>query len=295
MRITIAICTYNRCRMLYRALSTLTAQGSLTDVEIVVVDNNSSDETELIADRFRCRLPIKLIKERQQGLSHARNRALAEFGGDVIIFTDDDVLLDTEWLEAYRSAIRDFETAEYFGGRILPEWDGVQPRWIGSEKLDLIDGLLVWYDLGADSRLFCDSDPLPFGASFALRRSLAERVGSFRADLGCNGKVSRRGEETEYLIRAKRAGAQGAYVGASLCWHFVNQRRLSLRALYHYGVESGNAFASMSNNAQRGKISRVPIHLIRGLWQLFKGRGDRFRQCVINAGVEVGIAGRLRP
>ena len=163
------------------------------------------------------------------------------------------------------------------------------------ERLALLDGVLVWYDHGTEIRPYaCDEEP-PFGASFAVRRSLLEAMPGFRTDLGCKGALRGRGEETEFLQRCIAAGALGVYVGRALCWHKVDERRLTLPALYRYGIESGRAHKAIARSAGSGSVARVPLHIARGLVQLLKGRGDRFRQCVINAGIEVGMRGTRLP
>ena len=133
--ISICICTYNRSESLQRTLDSLTEQKriDLDVTEVLVVDNNCTDETANVVEAFRERLPIRRVKESRQGLAHARNRAVAEFRGDVLLFTDDDIRFEPGWLAAYRDAIRRFPDADYFGGRILPDWGQMKPRWIGDE------------------------------------------------------------------------------------------------------------------------------------------------------------------
>jgi hypothetical protein len=62
-------------------------------------------------------------------------------------------------------------------------WGLRKPRWIWDEPLPMIDGLLVWFDRGVETRLFEMTEPTPFGASFAIRRRLFERIGLFRINL----------------------------------------------------------------------------------------------------------------
>ena len=163
------------------------------------------------------------------------------------------------------------------------------------ECLALLDGVLVWYDHGTETRPYSCGEEPPFGASFAVRRSLLEAMPGFRSDLGCRGSSRGRGEETEFLQRCIAAGVPGVYVGRALCWHKVDDRRLTLPALYRYGIESGRAHKAIAGSAASGSVVRVPLHIARGLAQLLKGRGDRFRQCVINAGIEVGMRGTKLP
>ena len=88
-------------------------------MEVLIVDNNCTDGTHVgVVEAFRERLPIRRVTESRQGLAHARNRAMEDFRGDVLLFTDDDVRLGPGWLAAYQDAIHRFSEADYFGGRI---------------------------------------------------------------------------------------------------------------------------------------------------------------------------------
>ena len=213
---------------------------------------------------------------------------MEEFRGDVLLFTDDDIRLVTGWLAAYQDAIRRFPEADYFGGRILPDWGQAKPRWIRDAPLPLIDGVLGWFDHGTETRLFSTTEQLPWGASFAIRRRLFEKIGLFRVDLGTGGMGLGRGEETEFLMRARDAGAQGVYVGEALCFHAYDPRRLTLAALYRHGVSCGRSHNAIVARPSRGSYPAAAWFVLRGLYQAMKGHGDRFRQCVINAGIEVG-------
>lgn len=288
--ISVCICTYNRAQSLRRTLNSFIAQNGINAgiVELLIVNNNCTDNTDEVIEAFREKLPIRKVAESRQGLAHARNKAVTEFRGEVLLFTDDDVRLATGWLAAYQDAIARFPEADFFGGRILPDWDPVKPQWIGNEPLPLIDGALVWFDHGAESRLLRPSEQPPFGASFAIRRRLFEQIGLFRVDLGTGGTALGRGEETEYLSRARDGGAQGVYVGGSLCFHTYDPRRLTLVALYRYGILSGQSHNAATAGPNCGSYHAAAWFVLRGLYQAARGRGDRFRQCIVNAGMQVG-------
>jgi GT2 family glycosyltransferase len=154
--------------------------------------------------------------------------------------------------------------------------------------LALIDGLLVWFDHGSETRPFECTEPPPFGASFAIRRQLFDKIGAFRVDLGIGGTGLGRGEETEFLMRAQNVGAQGVYVGEALCFHAYDPKRLTLVALYRYGISCGRSFTVMMSTPKFGSYRAAAGFVLRGLRQAVMGHGDRFRQCIINAGIQVG-------
>src|SRR4051812_4974498 len=109
--ISVCICTYNRAESLRSTLTSLAAQQgvSWTDCEVLVVDNNCTDRTVEVVHSFRGRLPIRLVEEKVQGLAHARNRAVVDSRGALIVFTDDDIVFESGWLAAYAAASKEFE------------------------------------------------------------------------------------------------------------------------------------------------------------------------------------------
>jgi len=288
--ISICICTYNRSESLWRTLDSLAKQDDIDSgaLEVLIVDNNCTDGTANVVEAFREKLPIRRVTEHRQGLSHARNRAVADFRGEVLLFTDDDIRFGPGWLTAYRDAIRRFPDTDYFGGRILPDWGQRKPRWIGDEPLPLIDGVLGWFDHGAETRLVWPTEEPPFGASFAVRRRLFEKTGLFRIDLGTGGMGLGRGEETEFLMRARKIGAQGVYVGEALCFHAYDRARFTFAALWRYGIACGRSQNAIADRPHRGGYAAAVWFVVKGSFQMLKGRGDRFRQCIINAGIEAG-------
>src|SRR6266550_3078434 len=104
--ISIAVCTWNRARMVEKTLHSFTQLEipSGCEWEVVVVNNNSPDRTEAVLDSFLPRLPLRHFVETSQGIAHARNRAAREARGDVILWTDDDVQVKQNWLGGYVNA-----------------------------------------------------------------------------------------------------------------------------------------------------------------------------------------------
>ncbi len=293
-RLSLCISTYNRCDSLALTLESLTHQSYARDYELLIIDNNCTDDTPRVVERYASQLPLKRIVERKQGLSHGRNRAIAEFSGDVLLFTDDDVTLEPDWLAAYDAALKRYPEADIFGGRSLAAFKDKRPNWLVDCNLALLSGVLVNFDYGEGLRLFETGEPGPVGASFAVRRRLIVEMGGFRTDLGRVGLVPGRAEETEFFDRSLARGARRVYVGGALCWHRVEPNRLTLRALYRHGLEKGRAHVLMHHDIQNRSLTEAFLFVVRGLGQIAKGRGDRARQCIINAGMVVGSSREAR-
>ena len=127
--ISLSICTYNRSDSLRETLDSVCSLNNRERLtEVLIVDNNSTDATAAIVASYASKLPIRRVVETAQGLSYARNRALKEFKGEILLFTDDDVCLDVDWLSGFFKAAGQFSNAQYFGGRIIPKWEDQPPR-----------------------------------------------------------------------------------------------------------------------------------------------------------------------
>ncbi len=133
MNATVLLCTYNRCALLPKALDSLVAQ-SLPDLfawEVIVVDNNSRDQTRAVVETYERRYPgrFRYLFEAAQGLSRARNAGISNARGQIVAFLDDDVVADPNWL---RNLTAPLSGASWSGagGKIVAPIDFVPPRWL---------------------------------------------------------------------------------------------------------------------------------------------------------------------
>lgn len=250
MRLTIAVCTWNRASLLSRALSSVCALEPVDcPVEVVVIDNNSADNTRAVVDGFRDRLAISYGFEARQGLSHARNAAAALASGDVVLWLDDDVLVEPGWLRAYARAFADRPQAAFFGGPIRPRFAATPPPWL-VDALPRIAYAYALIDLGNEPFEFVPWDAragtegpqhargLPFGANFAIRREwLKER--RFSSRLGRVGDGGLLGEESEFLRRLLADGARGYWVPDACVDHWIPAARQTTGYLARYYAMSG--------------------------------------------------------
>src|SRR5690242_17387042 len=239
MDITIALCTWNRAQVLSRTLHHICGLRIPAGItwELIVVDNNCTDDTASVVESFSDRLPIRRVVEAAQGISNARNRALKVAQGDLLVFTDDDVIVDENWLGAYLSASRRWPEAGYFGGVITPAYDEPPPTWF-REHRSLLDVYLGQaHDLGQVERLFNASE-WPWGPNMAFRRAAFERA-RFRSDLGHRGSERAVLEERVYCDELRNAGVAGVWVPEARVAHRVGADRLSLSSVYRTFVSLG--------------------------------------------------------
>ena len=226
VNITVLICTYNRQQSLARALDSIAKSILPTSLtwEILVVDNNSSDQTREVIKEFCGRFPerFRYLLEPHQGKSYALNAGIGESRGEVIAFVDDDVTVEPTWLHNLAAPIL---SGEYVGsgGRILMEREYSPPAWLPLNDQRSLAPLVV-FDLGTHA---CDLAEPPFGTNMAFRRSLFDQYGGFRTDLGPRPGSEIRSEDTEFGWRLLAAGERLSYEGSAVVYHEVPKHRLT--------------------------------------------------------------------
>ncbi len=287
--LSIAICTYNRSDQLKLTLASLLkcVDELQAGDEIIVVDNNSIDDTRETINSYSDRLPIAYRFESKQGLSHARNNAISNFSNNLIMFVDDDVTVLPGHIDSYRSALTQHPNYGFFGGRISVDWKYGRPKWLQGDSHPLLNGLFVKYKL-SDGAEYLDkhNQLLPYGANFGLKKELINNVGLFNVDLGVSGKSILRGEETEYFYRCLNAGYSGLYLDSAHVEHRLDLKRLGLRYLYKYGQSKGISQLHLEQIEPKRSYLNLVLLVFKSINQLRKGRRDRFYECVINLGIQ---------
>lgn len=269
---SIIICTYNRSNDLKNVLGGFLKQNIDKNInyEIIVSDNNSSDDTRSLvlsayADLFAGRL--KYVFEAQQGKSYALNSAIQASQGGIICFTDDDVIPDEYWLSKIIECFQQYG-CDGVGGRVLPVFPSGTDQWI-KENASKLSGSVVIYDYG-DKTFLLTGSTFPFiGANFSFKREVFEQLGFFRTDLaGCAGAV---GEDTEFVNRLLIQGKSLYYCGAALIWHPFDRERLSFKHIARWNISFGKFAARMES--ERGTqfiyYFGIPRYLIRGIVEDF--------------------------
>jgi glucosyl-dolichyl phosphate glucuronosyltransferase len=240
MFVTITIQTYNNAKVLQQALESLAGLNCPADVdyEILVIDNNSNDGTAAVIERNRALLGPRLrgVFEPKQGLSHARNRAIAEARGEIIAFVDDDALVDSDWLAGHVQAYRDDDQTVAVGGRVLLRWpDGwSRPQWLSSD----LNGYLSGMDLGQERQVMC-YPRYPYGCNMSVKREIARQADGFSVRLGRKKSSLMSNEEKYFFYKIHQMGGQVAYAPTALVHHMVPMTRLSRKFFLRRGYAQG--------------------------------------------------------
>ena len=224
------------------------AQTEAPDHEILVLDNASTDRTQEVVAGLVDRVPqLRSVVEPRLGLSHARNRVLRDAEGDVVAFLDDDARADAGWLRSLDHRFTLSGSAECVGGPIRLAWQRTPPPWFPSIG-SLYFGEL---DLSKTARLLARHER-PRGANFAVRRSTAQDLGGFRADLGRAGRSLLSGEDDDFLNRLQEAGLEVWWEPGASVSHLVTAERASMRWLLRRAWMQGRSEVRIERGTDRG-------------------------------------------
>jgi glucosyl-dolichyl phosphate glucuronosyltransferase len=261
VEITVVLCTYNRCRSLAKALASVAASELPPSVEweVLVVDNNSHDQTREVVESFCRQYPgrFRYVLEGEQGKSHALNTGIREARGQILAFMDDDVTVEPKWL---RNLTRGISNGEWVGagGRILPAEKLVPPRWLALEGRYGMGGVLfAHFDLGD---LAGELDRPPYGTNMAFRKGVFRKYGPFRIDLGPSPGQEIRNDDAEFGRRLMAAGEHLRYEPSAVVYHEIPRNRISKKFFLKWWFDYGRA--QVREAGKRPDIWSIPQHYI---------------------------------
>jgi glycosyltransferase involved in cell wall biosynthesis len=260
MRITVILCTHNRCGRLATALESVAASALPDSIEweVLVVDNNSRDQTREVVESFCRRYSgrFQYLFEPQPGKSYALNSGVREARGEILAFMDDDVTVEPAWLQSLTANLHDGEWVGA-GGRILPEKPFALPRWLPMDGPHALGGILALFEQGDTPGKL---EQPPFGTNMAFHKKMFEKYGGFRTDLGPTPGSEIRNEDTEFGRRVMEAGERLRYEPSAVVYHEVPQHRLRKEYFLRWRFDYGRA--QIRVKAKRPDVWGIPRHYI---------------------------------
>jgi len=191
LKLSVVVCTYNRVQLLTDALDSICNQTlDKSDYEIIVVDNNSNDDTREVVDEFCRRFPnVRYCFEPQQGLSYARNRGWQEARGKYVAYIDDDARAGENWLKTAVTLLENTKPVPHcLGGPILPFYSTTKPVWFKGE-------MRTW----GDSPRYLRPGESFSGSNMVWRKEILDTLGGFDVTSGLKGDYLFLGEETVFF------------------------------------------------------------------------------------------------
>lgn len=265
--VSVVVPTYNRSAALRRVIGSVLDQTfPAADYEVLVVDNNSRDDTAHVIDDIARNYPGRLrrIFETRQGVAYARQAGIDQARADIIAFFDDDVRVSGNWIETIVATFRAHPEALCIGGKVLPDWSETPPAWLTPEHWSPL-GL---QDFGDEPMETSSSNPRGLiSANLACRTEVLQRIGGFSPALQRVKDGIGSLEDNEWNRRFWKAGGVALYVPELVAWTDVPTDRLT-RA-YHRRWHGGHGRfyallrAEEMERSDVGTFLGVPAHLYR--------------------------------
>lgn len=218
--VTVAVCTRDRCGDLKRCLDAL-MDVDYPDIEFLVIDNApSSDATHTLVNRYP---KARYIYEPKPGLNWARNRAIRETQGEIIAFTDDDVIVDRGWVEAFARIFGEDAGVMAVTGLVIPYELETEAQFFFERYGGFGRGFeRKWYQYndenGKRDRFHIGAGIFGTGANMAFRRELFDKIGDFDPALDV-GTVTNGGGDLEMFFRVLQEGYMLVYEPKALVRH----------------------------------------------------------------------------
>jgi glycosyltransferase involved in cell wall biosynthesis len=269
MTLSIIICSYNRASYISDALTSLYGQSSgLDDFEVIIVDNNSIDNTKEVYAQWRqtnTNGQFTFISETKQGASFARNTGAAIAKGEWVCFMDDDAVATTDYVKNIIKHIQDQPFIVGFGGRIIPKYIPGEPKWMSYYVSSLVGN----FDYAPTACAF-ENGKYPLESNMIVKKSVYDQIGGFNVNLPGVVGILRIGGEGKELFYKIIALGHTIYYDPSICVHHVVEVK-KLTSEYMYRVASGigrgekTRTLNISNGAYLMKILEYLLKLGAGI------------------------------
>ncbi|QCF26279.1 glycosyltransferase [Hydrocarboniclastica marina] len=297
--ISVVIPTYNGSQTLPSLLDALLElKEPEGGYEIIAVDNASTDETPTILARYCSLLPLTVLSETRKGKSFALNTAFERVGGDFIVFADDDVIPKPDWLCQFLLAAQTYPDVDLFAGQVRHKFETKPPEWLTrlcAEGLSYGGTPISQQEGPIHGRFFK-------GANFMVSRKVLAAV-KFSVDPTFNfgeAEQSSGGEDTDFVLRAIRAGFKARYVANAAVAHIVRKEQVSIRAVADRYFRIGRSNVPLETELEtaptmpmlfgypRYIYKKVPVELTKVVAFRLSGRNYSSAFLLIHLAMEVG-------
>ena len=264
MKLTVVIPTFNRAKLLRQTLASLVAAERPIglDVSVIVVDNNSTDETKTVVDELKGQIEIVYLFEPEQGKSRALNTAIEYADGELIGMIDDDEEVAENWLaEIGRTFLNRWDEVDFIGGRYTPRWEVPPPEWLPKQYT----GVVGFSNPGEEELAYGENfkGMMP-GGNAVVKLSALREVGSYNEKLGPVGGNLMGCEDDDMYHRLLDAGKRGFYCPTLTIYHRVPAYRLTRKYFrkWCYGWGASQSVIDSHRLVYRGpRVLGVPRYL----------------------------------
>jgi GT2 family glycosyltransferase len=270
MKLTVVICTHNRCDLLNTAIDSINSANRPEgyDISILVIANACADASVSYLKQYQAQqlaqhhLPLTFFEEPRPGKSYALNQAIRLTASGYLCFMDDDQRLDKNYFAKIIDALSLFPQASLLCGPLLPDWQGDEPAWIHETgKYRIYPLPIPVFDLGQSPLRISQVNQTPPGGQVIIHHDVFQRVGQFSEKLGPTGHNLMGSEDTEFFMRAIAGGEVFYYLPSIIQYHYIDKKRLRLSYLLNVCFQRNRSITL----ARHPACSAVPLYLFRQL------------------------------
>lgn len=269
MKLSFIICTFNRSKILKECIDSILKdikQVNKKEFEILIIDNNSSDDTNFVSSELiKKNKNITYYLEERIGLSNARNRGILEAKGDILIFLDDDTIVNEGYCNAVISLFKNKDII-CAGGRIIPVWNCEKPKWFQDSFASIIGET----NYGEKTRVMKKNEDL-LGGNMIFRKEVFEKIGLFNCELGLKGEKLCLGEENDICEKIRNSGELIFYIADAKVGHKVHKEKVNKEYIENRLILEGRMIAKSEklgkkiNSRIKTLIFRLGILCIRDI------------------------------
>lgn len=250
--ISIIIPTFNRSDIISNTIESCFGLDYPKDkYEIIIADNNSTDSTKEVALGLAERSPVDLryLSEPRQGAHFARNTAAKEAKGELLYFTDDDMIADSKLLSEMSKVFDLDYNVAVVGGRVLPKWEFDPPEWLLKY---FKDGTLSLIDR-PEKLIIANFDFGIYSCHQMIRKDILFECGGFNPDIAKDVLIGN--GETGLNIKILAAGYSFGYTADAVSYHLIPRSRMTQRYINSRFGNQGNcdSFTTFRKNENSSK------------------------------------------
>jgi glycosyltransferase involved in cell wall biosynthesis len=284
MQLTVMLTTFRRPEILRETLAAM-VEIDRSDIQwqLLIVDNAGDEKTRQVCESFTNRLPLKYLVCTRPGKNAALNFALQHVTGELIIFTDDDVLPSFNWLTAMRDGATRWSDHVLFAGRVLPQWPCDPPTFVLEVAAQLDLGRWTYSVLNPQIEEGPQTEYLPVGNNMAVRRQVFSEGMKFNESIGPRGQNYAMGSETEFNLRLRRRGDEPVFLPDSLVYHRIRPEQMSADWLVSRAYREGRGEARLKADISRNGVLRAVKVAVLATVSQYRAiiRGDHSRSLLM--------------
>jgi glycosyltransferase involved in cell wall biosynthesis len=257
--LTIIFATYKNEQILEKSLLEYCHIQTSYSWELIIIDNACRQETRDIITKFQSKLPLVFLDKSEPGKNNALNKALPLAKGELLFFTDNDIIVSSDIVNIYVNAAKNNPGFDILGGKIRPDIN--LPSWVDL-SLSRIRSSYGLLDLGEED--FVIKPEHLWGGNLAIRKEVFEKGLSFNSHIGPSGKSYIMGSETELLLRLEDNGYKAKYIAKSIVFHQIREEQLSVIWLAKRAYRAGKGGATYDSDSAK-QLCGVPRYLFKVL------------------------------